>query len=97
VELRSEPGGNFPALNLHWLDFVFAAAVLVGIYAMRRLALVIESGSLKDKLPLSELTAEMRSTVRNISNVAGLRPLSSFPYGILRRRTPYKDDDSRAS
>jgi hypothetical protein len=81
----------FPALSLHGLDLVFLVAVLVGVFAMRRLALVQEHGSLRGKLPLAEIAAEMRTTVRNISNIAGLRPLSSFPYGILKRQATARE------
>ncbi len=89
---RSAGGGAaFPALQLRGLDIVFGAAVVFGFYALRRLALVQERGSLKEKLPLSELAAEVRTTVRSISNVAGLRQLSNFPYGILRRQAPPED------
>ena len=91
----AEGAAVFPALQLRGLDLVFAAAVVVGFYALRRLALVQERGSLKEKLPLSELAAEVRTTVRSISNVAGLRPLSSFPYGILRRQRPPEADAER--
>ncbi len=90
---RSADGAaSFPALSLHGLDFVFAFAVLAGAYALRRLAMIQERGSLKDKLPLAEIAAEMRTTMRNVSNVAGLRPLWGFPYGILRRGAPGGDD-----
>jgi MFS family permease len=95
VGSRSSSGGAaFPALQLQGLDLVFAAAVVVGFYALRRLAFVQERGSLKEKLPLSELAAEVRATVRSISNVAGLRPLSSFPYGILRRPATSEANES---
>jgi len=87
----------FPALRLQGLDIVFAAAVVVGFYSLRRLALVQERGSLKEKLPLMELANEVRATVRSISNIAGLRALSSFPYGILRRPPPGAGGDSAPS
>ncbi|MBN1460558.1 MAG: MFS transporter [Armatimonadetes bacterium] len=97
VGSRSANGiATFPALSLHGLDLVFLVAVMVGIYAIRRLALVQERGSLSEKLPLGEIAAEMRTTVRNISNIAGLRQLSGFPYGILRRQ-PTGRDGSRDS
>ncbi|MFH1865332.1 MAG: MFS transporter [Candidatus Eisenbacteria bacterium] len=91
---RSAEGlARFPSLNLHGLDFVFAFAVLAGVYALRRLTLVQERGSLKEKLPLAELAAEMRTTMRNVSNVAGLRPMWNFPYGILRRNASGRDGE----
>ncbi len=73
------------ALDLRGLDFLFAIAVLLGLYSLHRLLAVREVGAVEAGAA-AEFYGEMRRTVRHVSNVAGLRRLSSFPYFLLRRR-----------
>ncbi len=77
------------ALNLRGLDFAFAAAVLVGLYALHRLLTVREGEQVADRTILEQVHLETRKSVRHLSNVAGLRHLTYFPYVLLlhQRRT----------
>ena len=74
------------ALDLSGLDFLFVVAVLLGLYSLHRLLAVREVGAVEEGAAVAELYGEMRRAVRNVSNVAGLRRLSSFPYLLLRRQ-----------
>jgi hypothetical protein len=82
---------GLPVLNLQALDFVFLASIVAGLLALRRLRLVEERGPSAAGVSLADVQAEIRAAVRSVSSVAGLRFLSSFPYGIVRRRP--SDDD----
>lgn len=76
-------------LDLQGLDFVFALAVLFGLYAVHRLLAVREPGAAIGSDP-RQIYGELRRAVRNVSTAAGLRRLSAFPYATLfeRRSTP---------
>jgi len=75
----------FDALNVKGLDFLFIIAVLLGFYALHRLLAVKEEGEVDEDIVVSQLYGEVRSAVRNVSNVAGIRHLTYFPYGMLKR------------
>lgn len=79
------PRALLTALDLAGLDFLFVLAVLFGLYSLHRLLLVREEGEIDDAVS-AELYKEVRRAVRHVSNVAGLRKLTSFPFGILARR-----------
>lgn len=80
-----------PALNLRGLDFLFVLAFVLGLYALHRLLAVREEGEVEERIVVQEFYGEVRKFARSVSNVAGLRTLSYFPYGTLRRvRTPQK-------
>lgn len=84
---------NVPAIELRGLDFLFAAAFAVGLYAMHRLAFVREAGEAPRRIAALDLYAEVRRAVEEVSALPGLRQLTSFPYGMLRlmrerRRAP---------
>lgn len=74
---------DWTAFDLQGLDFVFLAAVLVGLYALHRLSVVEEAGEVEEGVVVTEFYQEVRKAVRNISSVAGLRHLTYFPYGKL--------------
>ncbi len=76
------------ALDLSGLDFLFVIAVLFGLYSLHRLLAVREEGVIEDAEAAAELYGEVRRAVRHVSNVAGLRRLTSFPYALLGRRRP---------
>ena len=82
----TSPGGKFnlPTLNLQQWDFFFALAFLIGLYSLHRLSLVKESGEVEQKVVAQELMAEVRSQVRILSSVEGLRQMVSFPFSIVR-------------
>ena len=74
-----------PALNLGGLDFLFVATIIFGLYSVHRLSAVEERGEVKESIILMELHGEIRSIVRSMSTVAGLRNLTYFPYMRLRK------------
>ncbi len=75
---------TIPALALRGLDFLFVLAFLFGLYAIYRLPAVKEEGEVEEKIVALELRNEVRKAVRHVSNVAGLRHLTYFPYEKLR-------------
>ncbi|MGJ3244076.1 MAG: MFS transporter [Opitutales bacterium] len=74
-----------PAFNLRGLDFVFILAVIVGAYALHRLAFVTEAGSVDEKIGFDLLYAETRKSMTHVSNIAGLRRLTYFPFELLAK------------
>ena len=73
-----------PAVNLMGLDFIFLIAFVLGLYALHRLIAVREEGEVEETIVTSELFAEVRKAMRHVSNVAGLRTFTHFPYSRLR-------------
>jgi MFS family permease len=87
-----------PAFSLRGLDFLFIISFLFGLYSLHRLLAVREEGEVEEKVVLSEFYAEVRKTVRHVSNVAGMRHLFSFPYyllGLVRRTLPRRNRRAR--
>lgn len=75
---------HLPAVNLRGLDFLFVISFLLGLYAMHRLIAVREEGEVEEKIFTTQLFGEVRKAVRHVSNVAGLRHLTYFPYARLK-------------
>ncbi|NIO29749.1 MAG: MFS transporter [Candidatus Latescibacteria bacterium] len=73
-----------PALALSGLDFLFVIAFLLGLYAIYRLPSVREEGEVEEKIVVTELYSEVRKAFRHVSNVAGLRHLTYFPYEKIK-------------
>lgn len=82
----TSPGGKIalPTLNLQQWDFFFALAFLIGLYSLHRLSMVKEAGEVEEKVVAQELVAEVRSQVRILSSVEGLRQMVSFPFSVIR-------------
>ncbi|MGD8414556.1 MAG: MFS transporter, partial [Candidatus Latescibacterota bacterium] len=80
----TKPPLGLSVLSLSGLDFLFAIAVVAGLLAMHRLLAVREEGEVEEKVVLESLTLQTRKAVRHLSNVAGLRHLTYFPYEILK-------------
>ena len=82
----TSPTGQFslPTLNLQQWDFFFALAFLIGLYSLHRLTMIKEVGEVEEKIVVNELVAEMRSQVRTLSSVEGLRQMVSFPFTIIK-------------
>jgi len=80
------PAGEFslPTLNLQQWDFFFAIAFILGIYSIHRLSMIKEVGEVEEKVVFNELVTEVRSQVRILSSVEGLRQMVSFPFTIVR-------------
>jgi MFS family permease len=79
---------SVPALDLHGIDFLFVAAFVLGLYAIHRLLAVREEGQVDEAVVRSALVGEVRRTVRDISNVPGIRQVTEFPYAVLGRFFP---------
>lgn len=74
---------EFTTLRLRHWDFFFLLACLFGLYALHRLILVEEEGQGEDKAMMQEVIAETRRTVASLSSVAGLRLMTTFPFGRI--------------
>ena len=85
----TSPGGEFvlPTLNLQQWDFFFAFAFVIGLYALHRLAMVKEEGEVEEKIVAQELFTEVRTQVRTLSSVEGVKQMISFPITMLRNVT----------
>ena len=83
------PTGEFalPTLNLQQWDFLFAFAFIIGLYALHRLAMVKEVGEVEEKIVAQELFTEVRSQVRTLSSVEGVKQMVSFPFIIVKNIT----------
>jgi MFS family permease len=80
------PGGEFtlPTLNLQQWDFFFAFAFIIGLYALHRLAMIKEAGEVEEKIVAQELFTEVRTQVRILSSVEGVKQMVGFPVSIIR-------------
>ena len=85
----TSPGGEFslPTLNLQQWDFFFAFAFIIGLYALHRLAMIKEAGEVEEKIVAQELFTEVRTQVRTLSSVEGVKQMVSFPISIIRNIT----------
>ena len=79
---------SFEVLNFNNWGFVFIIAVLIGIYSIHRLAMVQESGEVKEKVVAKELVSEMRNGLRNTSFAVGIQRMIEFPYSLMRHQKP---------
>jgi MFS family permease len=80
------PTGEFvlPTLNLQQWDFFFALAFVMGLYALHRLAMIKEAGEVEEGIVAQELFTEVRTQVRILSSVEGVRQMVSFPLSVVR-------------
>ena len=80
------PSGEFilPTLNLQQWDFFFALAFVMGLYALHRLAMVKEAGEVEEGIIARELFSEVRTQVRILSSIEGVRQMVSFPFSLVR-------------
>jgi hypothetical protein len=85
---------KLPAVELEGLDFLFILSFIVGLLAIYRLAAVKELGEVEQGVVLDQFHSEVRKAVRSISNVAGLRTLTYFPYSTLRDVLGLKKDQA---
>ncbi len=85
----TSPSGEYsiPTLNLQQWDFFFALAFVIGLYSIHRLSMIKEVGEVEEKIVAQELVSEMRSQVRILSSVEGLRQMVSFPFSVVRNLT----------
>ena len=77
---------SIPALSFRGLDFVFFAAALFGLYAIRRLSLVEEDGTISEKEVRDQVYQSMRTTLGTAYGISsGMRRIPSFPLELLRK------------
>ena len=76
-----------PTLNLQQWDFFFAFAFLIGLYALHRLAMIKEVGEVEEKIVAQELFSEVRTQVRTLSSIEGVKQMISFPITVIRNIT----------
>lgn len=79
-----------PAFTLRGLDYLFVIAFFIGLYALHRLLAVQEVGEVERGALMRNLYSEARRSARAISNVAGLRALTCFPYERLLKHPSAK-------
>jgi MFS family permease len=93
----TSPGGEFvlPTLNLQQWDFFFAFAFIIGLYALHRLAMVKEVGEVEEKIVAQELFTEVRTQVRTLSSVEGVKQMISFPFAVVRNFTSKKERNTQ--
>ncbi len=74
-----------PVINLKGLDFLFLLTFLVGLYALHRLALVVEEGEVTErKLVIDELTESIITPMKSLSVLAGISRIVIMPLsGIM--------------
>ena len=74
----------FQTLNLQQWDFFFIFAFLIGLYSIHRLAMVEETGEVKEKIVVSELLSELGRMTRSFSTAGGLRHITQYSFSIAR-------------
>ena len=79
-------------LDFHGLDFLWAASVVIGLYAVHRLlALPAGEPGLGRALVaamLDEMRARVKTPLRAISTVPGVREVVELPYSLVTRLVP---------
>lgn len=79
---------SIPALSFRGLDFVFFAAAMFGLYAIHRLSLVEEAGTISEKEVRDQVYQSMRTTLGNAYGIsAGMRRIPAFPLELLKKTT----------
>jgi len=87
----------FPAMDIKGLDFLFVIASIFGLYALHRLLAVREEGEVEEKIVMNELYASVGKAFRHVSNVAGVRHLTYFPYWVLKNISPADNDERKTN
>jgi hypothetical protein len=74
-------------LDLHGLDFLFVATVLVGLYAVHRILAVVEWKAADRRTIVAALVAEIREQMhqplRALTTVPGMRDAVYLPLSLL--------------
>jgi MFS family permease len=80
------PTGEFapPTPNLQQWDFFFALAFLMGLYALHRLAMIKETGEVEERIIMQGLFTEVKTQVRILFSIEGVRQMVSFPLSVVR-------------
>lgn len=79
------PGGvyDLPTLSLQGWDFFFFLSSIIGLYSMHRLAMIQEEGQVDEKIVMRELLGQVRTQVRTMTSIEGIRQMVSFPFALL--------------
>lgn len=82
----TSPTGEWtlPTLNLQQWDFFFVLAFLIGLYSLHRLAMIKEVGEVEEDIVIKQLFSEVRTQVRTLSSVDGVKQMLGFPFASLR-------------
>ena len=82
----TSPDGEWllPTLNLQQWDFFFVIAFLIGLYSLHRLSMIKETGEVEEKIVAGALFMEVRTQVRILSSIEGVRQMVAFPLSALR-------------
>ena len=79
-------------LDIHGMDFLFAATVVVGLYAIHRILGVTERAMAGRRVVLAALLEQMREQMpqplRSVTTVPSVRDLVYFPFSMLSRVLP---------
>ena len=71
-------------LNFQSWDFFFAAAFIVGLYSLHRLAFIKEEGEVEEKVVLQQLMTETMDEIKNFTTVGGVKQVIDFPFSVFR-------------
>ena len=85
------PGASseLTAIRLQHLEFLFAIAFTVGLYAVHRLSLIDEGERISERVVVQEFVMELRRSMRSLSSISGLRVGTGFPFGrMIEDRQP---------
>ncbi len=86
-------------IDFHGLDFLWAASVGIGLYAVHRLLAVPGREPGQDRAVVTAVLEEMRSRVRTplraLSTVPGVRDIVEIPYSLVTRLVPERRSTRR--
>ncbi|WP_375420970.1 MFS transporter [uncultured Sphingomonas sp.] len=83
----SSPSGTAELFGVrvdHW-EFFFLLSAMLGVYALHRLSIVAEPGSVGSREVITHVVESARYNLRNASSVAGVRQALAFPADALIR------------
>ena len=78
---------SVPIISLKGLDFVFLLTLLIGLFAVHRLAFVREVGEGKRKHVIDELTSSIIMPIRSLTPLVGLGRIAIIPISDLVKAT----------
>ncbi len=86
------PGGVqiIDTYSITGLDFIFLISVIIGIFALHRLALVKEEGEVDEHVIINAIVAETRRNVKTLSTIDGLKHTFQVPLTKTREKIPRK-------
>jgi MFS family permease len=86
-------------LDFHGLDFIWAVSVGLGLYAVHRLLALPAHAPGRDRAVLSavlgEMGARVRTPLRALSTVPGVREVVELPFSLVSRLVPERRQEAR--